>query len=606
MKQFYINNPAKVLGVLLISLLCQSAANGKEPFAEGMDAKERSLRQMPAAPLSIAQTEEITGEAGYAAVPVRAEENGTQWTEWEFYGNMQSGFPSESFFTGSWDYSNDSNELEVYARRQLADPSKWQVRIDNVYGSASLLLDYNYTDKRFVLSDRAVTNLAVPQAWKDAMGENFEICDNIEIRQFPNSERPFLYNLYSVFFPESLYCHFNQLCFIGGYGKPGTDFEKYVYCAKKSVDCSPQTSSYELYGYSPQYMSSKEDKHYVYMDLGESVSNVRFVCIPEEYQYCTLEGDIFTRNWSPDIPGTILNDCKIVQAGSDDYISCELPIKRRGRFVVISMAMNADGEIINIGNPFFVCSNVRDERAWTSVGKGTLQDRTLFKYWDGDNFNWDDFYNSDYTVKGENPEWEVDVEECLDSPGLFRIRNPYANHPDWKNIIFANRYDPHMFPGAGDEFAIYINASDPDHVLIEPSFDGIGFASLFGPLRLEFLYYMERTSDGFSTGYDPDRYSGRLEEDKIVFPLFSISRGSGWREEPWSYDDIYENAGDFSRPDIVVKLPAGAGLDYVGDESNEAALPVEYYNLQGMRISSPVNGQVCIFKQGSNIRKVRY
>lgn len=39
----------------------------------------------------------------------------------------------------------------------------------------------------------------------------------------------------------------------------------------------------------------------------------------------------------------------------------------------------------------------------------------------------------------------------------------------------------------------------------------------------------------------------------------------------------------------------------VGDKANA---PVEYYNLQGMRIAAPVEGQLVIKRQGSEVEKL--
>ena len=39
-------------------------------------------------------------------------------------------------------------------------------------------------------------------------------------------------------------------------------------------------------------------------------------------------------------------------------------------------------------------------------------------------------------------------------------------------------------------------------------------------------------------------------------------------------------------------------------EADSDSAPVEYYNLQGMRITTPATGQIYIVKQGTTVRKV--
>ena len=52
-----------------------------------------------------------------------------------------------------------------------------------------------------------------------------------------------------------------------------------------------------------------------------------------------------------------------------------------------------------------------------------------------------------------------------------------------------------------------------------------------------------------------------------------------------------------------ITFPTFSGINdiTVGDKANA---PVEYYNLQGMRIAAPVEGQLVIKRQGSEVEKL--
>ena len=53
----------------------------------------------------------------------------------------------------------------------------------------------------------------------------------------------------------------------------------------------------------------------------------------------------------------------------------------------------------------------------------------------------------------------------------------------------------------------------------------------------------------------------------------------------------------------VITLPPLASIDAVGSDANADA-PVEYFNLQGMRVAQPAAGQVVIRRQGTEVSKI--
>ena len=47
-----------------------------------------------------------------------------------------------------------------------------------------------------------------------------------------------------------------------------------------------------------------------------------------------------------------------------------------------------------------------------------------------------------------------------------------------------------------------------------------------------------------------------------------------------------------------------SGIDSIVTDSADENAPVEYYNLQGIRLSEPVAGQIVIRRQGSKVSKI--
>ena len=55
---------------------------------------------------------------------------------------------------------------------------------------------------------------------------------------------------------------------------------------------------------------------------------------------------------------------------------------------------------------------------------------------------------------------------------------------------------------------------------------------------------------------------------------------------------------------VFVKVLAMSGVESVGVDADRNDAPVEYFNLQGVRVSTPVRGSVIIRRQGDRIEKV--
>ena len=53
-----------------------------------------------------------------------------------------------------------------------------------------------------------------------------------------------------------------------------------------------------------------------------------------------------------------------------------------------------------------------------------------------------------------------------------------------------------------------------------------------------------------------------------------------------------------------ITFPTFSGINNIIADDNKVNAPVEYYNLQGMRIAAPVEGQLVIKRQGSKVEKL--
>lgn len=89
------------------------------------------------------------------------------------------------------------------------------------------------------------------------------------------------------------------------------------------------------------------------------------------------------------------------------------------------------------------------EETWKSLGKGYYRENALHTN-----------YQFSYY-----PEIEVEIEESEQTPGRYRVVNPYKDYP--------SEYVGNNSPGCMDgDYYVVIDASDPEHVYMEPSCTG--------------------------------------------------------------------------------------------------------------------------------------
>lgn len=90
---------------------------------------------------------------------------------------------------------------------------------------------------------------------------------------------------------------------------------------------------------------------------------------------------------------------------------------------------------------------------------------------------------------------------------------------------------------------------------------------------------------------------------KYEISLYMVGKYSKWENGDWGA--VSSGNGFFN---LVITVPASAGgptdaIDAVAADVDEDA-PVEYYNIQGMRVANPAPGQLVIRRQGNKVSKV--
>lgn len=202
---------------------------------------------------------------------------------------------------------------------------------------------------------------------------------------------------------------------------------------------------------------------------------------------------------------------------------------------------------------------------WVAIGTGTFTDNSLT-----------------YLFGKESETYEVEVFQNSEEPALYRVDNP------WKGLYAALKFNA-VSP------SIVLDAANPDNVLLELTTTGINGGSQAGVYYVfnDGWYQLNMASEpdvpeGYTTLTDVDGVLTFTFEPKSLLVFAATSK------------QIYY-AGSNNTSTLVIKTEASTGLNEVTVADENA--PVEYYNLQGVRIENPAAGQVVIKRQGTTVSK---
>lgn len=237
----------------------------------------------------------------------------------------------------------------------------------------------------------------------------------------------------------------------------------------------------------------------------------------------------------------------------------------RGLYSVCLVALDDNGNIVNSATAA-VFVEIDDPDNWETFGRGFWQEGIVSPHIDG------------LTMTQVN----VDIECHKTIKGYYRLVNPLKEH---------EQLSPYLITDANHNHYIYINATDPDYVYLEES--EIGLETPNGQSAV-WSYVGMRLAQGYSLddlkGYG---FFGSLENDVISFPDDMLLYA-----EPGYFGGRFVTSGDRVKIYLKKTIP-GSGFDDIVSDSDA---PVEYYNLQGIRVTAPADG-IFIRRQGNTVSK---
>lgn len=228
---------------------------------------------------------------------------------------------------------------------------------------------------------------------------------------------------------------------------------------------------------------------------------------------------------------------------------------------------------------------------WTSLGNATLEDGWMLP-----------FFEIDQTDPAN--QYEVELQQNNANANVYRLVNPYkGNSP-------VAEYNEYPYTGY-----IEFDVTDPDHVLFTPRNAGVRivdeYVVNFYPSNIlsmcvygfdmsveESIAFIESQDADFTT----------FKDGVVTLPSVLDESTNTWTADA-VFGDQDNPFGMFCWDDVAtletkIIFPAGAGISNV--EADNSNAPVEYYNLQGIRVANPAAGEVYIRRQGTEAIKVKF
>lgn len=242
-----------------------------------------------------------------------------------------------------------------------------------------------------------------------------------------------------------------------------------------------------------------------------------------------------------------------------------------GVYTFMVVGLSSDNKIKARGETiFFALYDAADE--WESVGEATYNEGIYSSFF------------SDVAAES----YKVEVERHKTRAGYFRLVDPYATHS-----MAVESSECNVDHSYHHKHYLYINAQDPEQVYIEPSVIGFKVNDSFGEGYLSSYGYAyvqaNRVEDGKNAGV-----FGTLNGTTISIPDGTMWLGQKKYANGLPQKGIGQN--------VMIELPANAAIGTVAADSLNDA-PVEYFNLQGMRVNNPQSG-IYVVRQGDRVSKV--
>lgn len=230
---------------------------------------------------------------------------------------------------------------------------------------------------------------------------------------------------------------------------------------------------------------------------------------------------------------------------TDQTVYLTYSLEEEGTYTLVAVGYDEEHNEVMTTSYQFEYATVQAANPWKKVGEAGLTDAIVCSY-----------YNVEVLT------WDVQVEESTETPGVYRVVNPYLN---WEYNI-ANKGE---LVEAGDHYMI-IDASDPDYVHLEYSNLGVVMNSRYGAMAAWNLadYLIEQGQATEEAAKRAGMY-GVMSEGVITFPTGTLL-------------GIFTKSGNMFNANCDPNNPAFSDESIEFDPTwGEGTFKLEFYDLAG-------------------------
>lgn len=295
----------------------------------------------------------------------------------------------------------------------------------------------------------------------------------------------------------------------------------------------------------------------------------------------------------------------------DDVVSVDSPLvlniaengvlQYSNEFDLIALSVYSDNELLGYYRLYQVSEFVKrpatlDNEGWEDYGTATLNN-----FW---------YSNCPYfDVNADS--YKVKVQRSVEDKNFIRLVNPFGEGTPFADynlsaaegaLVFDLTYPDCVVAMGLEEMLIGYNQSGEEVTLTAGRWAGFMTSNEANyPFNYSDTYILYGfTQEDIIDEMDPDELAVYDPEnmtitvvDAVFSNSFSVSQGK-----------VYGGWDDTTMAIPTIVLDGGAGVEGVEGIEFDDNAPVRYYNLQGVEIANPQNGQLVIKKQGSKAQKM--
>ena len=478
--------------------------------------------------------------------PTKATEE-TSWGEWQLAGTgtftLDDGLET---FLDLTEWTGSFADINVYSRTANENKEQIQYKFEKIYNDVDIVIDYDASTSlcKVMPQPTNIEAFGMPLEVAD-FGSIFELYGEEWLGMTPEEVQEIAndYASYNYFIPE-----LGKFYLYLGYLTEGIDDVLAI------TDCV-----FQLDGEYAMNVDVKADAFY--KDANDMKCTIKFPDSVNECRYGCFEG-ILTQE---KIDAVLSGESGVKTIDKPGTVALEAP-EGPGMYTIVAITFSSNGAPIEWSYAEYTYTPSSSE-GWTSMGKGTFKT---------------DMFESLFEIN--IPAYQVEVERNIENPGLYRIVNPYGENCPYPELSLR---------AEGFDIYLVLDATNPERVFFKPTNLGIDTGGGWW-IACNNGYFIE-TFEGRKPGAGT---FGKLADGVITFPAKSVvvtckeMNIFGGEDGNWYYGN---GSGTLS-----LNLPDESAVESVMPDQKDSK---EYFNMQGVRLTSPQKGTMVIERNGSEISK---